>query len=135
MELKVRALEESDWNTLQEWWDRWKWPKMNRDLLPLNGLGGLIVCKGDIPIVAGYLYLTNSKVAWMEWIISNKDYREDDRKEAMEILILELENIALSVDKNIILSVGRNAGLIDVHKKLGYTVDDKASYEISKKLI
>ena len=135
MELKARALEESDWNTLQEWWDRWKWPKMNRDLLPLNGLGGLIVCKGDIPIVAGYLYLTNSKVAWMEWIISNKDYREDDRKEAMEILILELENIALSVDKNIILSVGRNAGLIDVHKKLGYTVDDKASYEISKKLI
>tara|TARA_R110000868_G_scaffold912_7_gene6994 strand:+ start:2156 stop:2563 length:408 start_codon:yes stop_codon:yes gene_type:complete len=135
MELKARALEESDWATLQEWWDRWKWPKMNRDLLPLNGLGGLIVCKGDTPIVAGYLYLTNSKVAWMEWIISNKDYREDDRKEAMEMLILGLEDIALSVDKSIILSVGRNVGLINVHKKLGYTVDDKASYEISKKLI
>ena len=71
----------------------------------------------------------------MEWIISNQDYREPDRKEALERLILGLEEVALSVDKNIILSVGRNTGLIDMHKKLGYTVDEKPSYEISKKLI
>ena len=134
MELKARALQESDWETLQEWWTKWEWPQMNRDLLPLNGLGGLIVCKGDIPIVAGFLYLTNSKVAQMEWIISNKYYRGADRKDALEMLILGLEEVALSVDKNIILSIGRNTGLINMHKKLGYTVDDKASYEISKKL-
>lgn len=135
MELTVRALQESDWDTLQEWWAKWKWPQMNKDLLPLNGTGGLIVFKGDIPVIAGFLYITNSKVAWMEWIISNKEYREDDRKEALEILILGLEEVALSVDRNIILSVGRNAGLISTHKKLGYTVDEKPSYEISKKLI
>ena len=51
------------------------------------------------------------------------------------MLILGLEEIALSVDKNIILSIGRNTGLINMHKKLGYTVDENASYEISKKLI
>jgi len=135
MELTVRALQESDWETLQEWWTKWNWPEMNRDLLPLNGLGGLIVCKEDIPIVAGFLYLTNSKVAQMEWIISNQDYRETDRKDALEMLILGLEEVALSVGKNIILSIGRNTGLINMHKKLGYTVDDKHSYEISKKLI
>jgi len=135
MELTVRALQESDWDTLQEWWAKWKWPAITKEMLPLDGCGGLIVHKGDIPIVAGFLYLTNSNVAWMEWIISNQDYREDDRKEALEALILGLENIALSVDKTIILSVGRNSGLINTHKKLGYTVDDSASYEISKKLI
>jgi len=135
MELTVRALQESDWDTLQEWWTKWEWPQMNKDLLPLNGTGGLIVCKGDIPIIAGFLYLTNSKVAWVEWIISNQEYRETDRKEALERLILGLEEVALSVDRNIILSVGRNRGLIDMHKKLGYTVDEKPSYEISKKLI
>ena len=135
MELTVRALQESDWDTLQEWWTKWKWPQMNKDLLPLNGTGGLMVLKGDIPVIAGFLYITNSKVAWMEWIISNKEYRENDRKEALEILILGLEEVALSVDRNIILSVGRNAGLISTHKKLGYMVDEKPSYEISKKLI
>jgi hypothetical protein len=135
MELTVRALQESDWDTLQSWWAQWNWPQMNKDLLPLNGTGGLIVCKEDTPIVAGFLYLTNSKVAWMEWIVSNKEYREDNRKDALELLILGLEEVALSVDKNIILSIGRNTGLIDMHKKLGYTVDDSPSYEISKKII
>lgn len=135
MELQIRSLQESDWETLQEWWTKWNWPEMNRDLLPLNGLGGLIVCKGDMPIVAGFLYLTNSKVAQMEWIISNQDYRDPDRKGALEMLILGLEEVALSVGKNIILSIGRNTGLINMHKKLGYMVDKGPSYEISKKLI
>ena len=135
MELTVRALQESDWETLQEWWAKWNWPAITKEMLPLNGCGGLIVCKGNIPVVSGFLYLTNSNVAWMEWIISNQDYREEDRKEALEMLISGLEDIALSVGKTIILSVGRNKNLISTHKKLGYTVDGEASYEISKKLI
>jgi hypothetical protein len=135
MELKSRALCESDWETLQSWWKAWEWPEMNKDLLPLNGLGGLIISKEDIPVVAGFLYLTNSGVAWIEWVISNPEYREDDRKDALELLIKELENVALSVGKTIILSIGRNKGLINAHRNLGYTIDDNPSYEISKKII
>ena len=135
MELTVRALQESDWETLQEWWAKWNWPVVTKEMLPLNGLGGLIVCKRDIPVVAGFLYLTNSDIAWMEWIVSNKDYKGNDRKKALELLILGLENIALSVGKNIIFSIGKNKSLINIHKDLGYTVDENPSYEISKKLI
>jgi hypothetical protein len=135
MELQVRALQESDWETLQEWWAKWKWPKVTKDMLPLNGCGGLIVYKGDTPIVAGFLYLTNSNIAWMEWIISNKDYKENDRKKALEILILGLEDIALSVGKNIIFSVSKSKSLINIHKELKYTVDESPSYEIIKKIM
>ena len=135
MELTVRALQESDWETLQEWWVKWNWPTVTKEMLPLNGCGGLIVYKGDIPIVAGFLYLTNSNIAWMEWIISNKDYKEKDRKEALKTLILGLEDIALSVSKDIIFSVSKSKSLINIHKELGYTIDESPSYEISKKLI
>ena len=135
MELSVRALQESDWETLQEWWTKWNWPTVTNEMLPLNGCGGLMVYKEDIPIVAGFLYLTNSNIAWMEWVISNKDYKGNDRKKALETLILELENIALSVGKNIIFSVSKSKSLINIHKELGYTVDESPSYEISKKLI
>ena len=135
MELNVRALQESDWDTLQEWWTKWGWPEMNKDLLPLNGLGGLMICKEEAPIVSGFLYLTNSGVAWMEWIISDPEYKESDRKEALELLIKELENVAISMGKTIILSVGRNKSLINAHRNLGYVIDDNPSYEISKKLI
>ena len=135
MELKSRSLLESDWETLQEWWAKWKWPVVTKEMLPLNGLGGLMIYKEDTPIVAGFLYLTNSSIAWMEWIVSNKEYKEADRKEALKLLIAELEKVALSVGKNIIFSVGKNKSLINIHKDLGYTVDENASYEISKKLI
>lgn len=134
MELKVRALQESDWDTLQEWWTKWNWPEMNRDLLPLNGLGGLIVCKGDIPIAAGFLYLTNSKVTILDWIISNPKYKELDRKEALVLLVDSFEEIAKVNGYNIIFSFTRNKNLIDIHKDLGYTVDQNPSYEIIKKI-
>ena len=134
MELKVRALQESDWDTLQEWWTKWNWPEMNKDLLPLNGTGGLIVCKGDIPIAAGFLYLTNSKVTILDWIISNPKYKELDRKEALVLLVDSFEEIAKVNGYNIIFSFTRNKNLIDIHKDLGYTVDQNPSYEIIKKI-
>ena len=57
------------------------------------------------------------------------------RLHPLELLINTLENIAINQGYEIILSVGRNKGLIETHKKLGYAVDDNPSYEISKKII
>lgn len=134
MELNIRSIQESDWEMLQLWWKAWGWPEMSKDLLPLNGLGGLIVEKQNKPIAAGFLYLTNSKVAWTEWIVSDPDYREDDRVESLTMLVRGLEEVAVSTGYKIVLSVGRNKGLLNIHKELGYTVDEKPSYEISKKI-
>ena len=102
MELKARALQESDWGTLQEWWKWWRWPEMSKDLLPMNGTGGLMICKGDIPIIAGFLYLTNSKGALLDWIISNPQYKEKDRKTALMLLIDSCEEVAKLNGYNII---------------------------------
>jgi hypothetical protein len=135
MGLTTRALQESDWETLQEWWKKWDWPIMSKDLLPLNGCGGLMIYKGDQLIAAGFLYLSNSKVAWLDWIISNPEYKESDRKQALALLIDELEKVALAQDYSIIISIARNKSLINIHKELGYTIDENPSYEISKKII
>jgi hypothetical protein len=134
MELQLRQLKESDWEILSDWWKAWGWPDMNKDLMPMDGLGGLLVEKDGKPISAGFLYLTNSKVAWTEWIVSDPDYREDDRKESLSILVKGLEDVAITNGYKIILSIGRNKGLLNIHKELGYTVDDDPSYEISKKI-
>lgn len=134
MELKLRSLQESDWEVLLSWWKAWGWPDIEKDLMPLDGLGGLIVEKQGKPIAAGFLYLTNSKVAWTEWIISDPEYREEDRKKCLGMVVEGLENVAISAGYKIILSIGRNKGLLSIHKELGYTVDDDPSYEISKKI-
>lgn len=93
-----------------------------------------MVYKGDTPVAAGFLYLSNSKVAWLDWIVSNPEYKEKDRKQAIELLINSLEEVAKQQDYNIIISITRSKHLIEAHKKLGYMVDSNPSYEISKKI-
>ena len=93
MELNIRMLKDSDWNTLVEWWDAWPdWQAPAKDFLPDNGKGGFIVEKQDQPIVAGFLYTTNSRAALLEWIVSNPKYRENDRQKAIELLIKRVKN-------------------------------------------
>ena len=48
---------------------------------------GLLLKNKSQPIVAGFLYTTNSKAALLEWIVSNPKYRENDRQKAIELLI------------------------------------------------
>jgi hypothetical protein len=134
MKLQIRTLKESDWETMQSWWKAWGWPEVTKELMPLEGLGGLMIEKEGVAIASGFLYLTNSKVAWTEWIVSDPEYRQEDRAEALAMLVSGLEEIAISAGYKIILSVGRNKGLLNIHKELGYTVDDSPSYEISKKI-
>jgi hypothetical protein len=107
---------------------------MSKEILPMNGTGGIMVYKDDVPVVAGFLYLTNSKVAWLDWIISNPSYKETDRKEAIMLLINTLEEIGKNQGYNVIISITRSKSLINIHKELNYTVDENPSYEISKKI-
>ncbi len=81
MELKARQLKDSDWETLTAWWDSWpEWVNPVKDFLPDNGNGGIMVEKNNKPVLAGFIYTTNSKGAWVEWIISDPNYRENDRQ-------------------------------------------------------
>ena len=135
MKLNIRKLKESDWDTLVKWWDSWpEWVAPPKTFLPENGTGGLIVEKDKQPIVAGFLYFTNSQAVLLEWIVSNPEYRDTDRQEAIELLINMAEEICKKQNQVHMFSIGRNKHLIETHKKLGWKVDKKPSYEIVKNI-
>mgnify|MGYP002623463790 CR=1 FL=1 len=135
MELNIRRLKEDDWETLCSWWEKWpEWVNPPKDYLPDNGTGGLMVYKQATPIVAGFIYYTNSKGALLEWIVSNPDYREDDRKQAIELLVKAAEEVCKANGVKYIFTIGRSKPLIKLHKKLEWTVDEKPSYEITKRI-
>ena len=134
MDLNVRTLELDDFAILQEWWKAWRWPPITKEMLPLNGLGGLMVYNEDMPIAAGFLYLTNSKIAWIEYIISNPKYKKKDRRDSLKLLLNSLEQVAKQQGFTIVFSIGRNKGLMDLHEELGYTIDKTPSHEIIKKI-
>ena len=133
--MNIRKLQESDYKILEKWWKVWDWPPIEKDFLPENGTGGLMVqAKDGTPIVAGFLYMTNSKAVLLEWIISNPEYREPDRDAAITSLIMGAEAVVLNADKEYMFTIGRNQKLINKHKELGWQVDKKPSYEIVKNL-
>jgi|TARA_R110000787_G_scaffold278447_1_gene388181 hypothetical protein len=133
--MKLRKLTDQDWDTLCKWWEAWpKWVNPPKSFLPDNGKGGFIVEKNNKPICAGFIYLTNSDAVLLEWIVSDPEYRENDRKEALELLITGAEAACKAIGKKHMFSIGRNKHLIETHKELGWAVDTSSSYELTKNI-
>ena len=122
MGILVRALNANDYDEiLVGWWNDWGFDAPSRDFLPQDGAGGLIVFDGDDPVCAGFMYATNSKVAWIEWIISSKTYRKKPtRREAIDLLIHTLTHICKIKGAKYVYSSNDNKNLIDCFIKSGF---------------
>ncbi|TDD77111.1 hypothetical protein [Flavobacterium caseinilyticum] len=120
MEFSVRFLNETDYDVLCQWWKAFRWTAPPRDFLPENGTGGMMVHKDGVNIVAGFIYFTNSAIAWSEFIISNFDYKDKDRKEAIKILIYELNELAKRKGSKYIYTVVKNQNLKKIYQEMGY---------------
>lgn len=136
MELTIRQLNENDYQeTLVNWWKDWGWTAPEKDFLPDNGMGGYIVYDGETPICAGFIYVTNSRVAWVDWIISNKNYREKEkRREAIKTLIESLTNISKMSGSKYAYALIKNKSLIQTYEDLGYKRGDSYTSEMIKLL-
>ena len=128
--MNIRRLTEDDWTTLVEWWSAWpKWKSPSLDFLPDTGV---VVEKDNLPVVIGFIYLTNAKVALLEWIISDPEYRKNDRDALIELLIKGAENMVKHLEYKYLFSVCQHEKLIDKHKKLGWVIDKSPSHEMTK---
>lgn len=134
MKFNTTPLQHEDYdNILKGWWKDWGWEAPSRDFLPQDGQGGIMVWDGDTPVCAGFLYNTNSKVAWVDWIISNKEYKKS-RKEALSILIQTLTSVAKNLDNKFAYALIKHNGLIGVYEQQGYTTGDSYNKEMIKAL-
>lgn len=65
-------LEDSDYETLVEWWSYYKFPVPPKEFLPDAGTCGIILeNEKGYPYCAGFIYFTNSGLCWMEYVVSN----------------------------------------------------------------
>jgi len=136
MALYIRELNETDYDDiLVGWWEQWEWTAPQRDFLPDNGKGGIIVYDDKTPVCAGFMYLTNSKVSWVDWIISNKDYtKKPDRQDAIKLLVSALTEICKKSGSKYIYALIKNNSLISTYEELGYIKGDSYTSEMIKVL-
>tara|TARA_R100000935_G_scaffold50804_1_gene76904 strand:- start:7444 stop:7848 length:405 start_codon:yes stop_codon:yes gene_type:complete len=131
--MKSRKITEEDYPIIAEWWTKWGWPVIPQDKLPGNGTSGIIITtENDKPIVAGFIYFTNSTGAFLEWVVSDPEYLNEDRATAISALITSAELVCKDAGSKYIISIGRNKSLMQKHKELGWHVDNKPSHEMTK---
>jgi hypothetical protein len=120
---------------LSSWWKDWRWTPPPRDFLPQDGTGGLMVSKNGVDVCAGFIYFTNSKTAIIEFIVSNFQYKNKDRKEAIEFLINTLTEVAKETNgcKYIYTSL-KNESLINSFSACGYQKGSTGCIEMIKTL-
>ena len=128
--MDIRMIIESDYdNILCKWWNDWKWTPPAKESLPLTGI---IVSKDGVDICAGFVYFTNSKMVWVEYIISNINYREKDRKEIIEYTINGLCAIAFNQGFKYIYTSLTNESLMKRYSNCGFIKGSSGCQEMIK---
>jgi len=145
MQLQVRKLQESDWDLIPKWWEAYGAEGFPRDMLPgsfrvgdkqeekRQGLGGFMVCKGDDPIAAMWLWMTNSKTAIPAVVVSDKSYQDTDRSDALQLLVNFTTDFAEDMGYKYAFAWAKEGMLLDKYKQAEYHVDETPSYELIMK--
>jgi hypothetical protein len=124
--MQVRSLNYSDYdNFLCGWWEDWGWNAPTRESLPENGSGGFVVEVDETPVCAGFLYETNSNMAWCEYIISNKKYTKENRSEAIIMLINFIALSAKDRGFKFVFTGTNNNPLKNKYTQCGFIETDK----------
>ena len=136
MSLTIKSIKSTDYqDILVKWWEDWGWDAPPKDFLPEEGTGGLMVWDDDMPVCAGFVYVTNSQVAWLDWIISNKSYRKKpQRKNALLMLIESLSNVSKGSGASYAYALLKHNSLIELYKENGFIKGDVYSSEMIKGL-
>lgn len=126
-----KIITDNDYNLLCEWWNAWKFPPPPKDCLPRNGL---IVYNEDIPVYAGFLYFTDSNIAWMEWVVSNKNCPVVKKKGGLQYLVSLMSEMARSAGMKYLYTSTVRPEFVNSLNKCGFITGDTGVSQLIRRL-
>jgi hypothetical protein len=94
-----------------------------------------MVFDDGVPVCAGFMYMTNSKAVWCDWIISNFEYKNrQNRKEAIALLINTIVKLAEELGNKFVYALIKNKPLANTYKILGFEEGSIYNSEMIKKI-
>jgi hypothetical protein len=121
--INVRKIELEDYKYINKWWIDQDFDHLNLEILPMKGLGGLIVEK-EKPIAAAYLYLTNSKMGYIDNLIADPKYKSKDRFNIILKLIAACKQMAKEVGCLEVWAITNSKGIIKRCEELEYNITE-----------
>jgi hypothetical protein len=91
------------------WWEAHKFGVIPPEFLPENGL---LLSDESGPIAAGFVYLSDSKMGWLEFLVTNPEANPIRRARALKHLITALTALADSLGVGMLFTSSDNPGLI-----------------------
>lgn len=115
---------------LASWWEGHGWPVIPMSTLPTRGL----LVGETQPAVAGFLYITDSDVGIMEWIVSDPKSSIFERSKALDVLIEELCSLAKESGCRLLLTFLKHKGLMKRVEKIGFIQTDAEMTHFGREL-
>ena len=117
--MKVRKFDHmADYETLCMWWKQHEWLPVPVQCLPMTGF----IVDG---LAAGFLYKTDSNIAWLEWVVANKESDKEERSKAIDLVVDELILRAKELGYTRIFTSTNNPKLEARYHKHGFGSFDK----------
>lgn len=126
----VRLYEPEDYEMVRGWWIDWGKAPLHPACLPK--IGAIVEVDGDA-VCAAWLYQTDSKLAWVEGCISNRNARKR-RKEALSLLADFLCAVATKRGFAGVTCAVNNRHLAKVLRECGFTGEESNITTMGKSL-
>lgn len=117
MEVKPFELQKH-YEEVQKWFSSWDWPMIPIDSIPENG----VIIEG---VCAGFLYLTDSNIAIFDFIVSNREVKDEYRDKCLDLLVDKAIERAKTLGRDTLLTYTNLKALEDRLTRHGYKVAER----------
>ena len=101
---------------IKPWWAQYGWEAPRLEVLPKIGF---VALKDETPIAAGFYYQSCSGMAYMDWIIADRDASLISRGKAVYRIVERIIEDAKVRGFHVLYTVTANSSLIETYKKIG----------------
>ncbi len=130
--MTIRAIQDGDYeNILTKWWSDWGFPAPPpKESIPETSY---IAFDGDTPVCFCSLYFTNSSMAWLTWLLSNKEYRKKPhRRYIMNAMIDSVSHFARQQGCSLVYTVSNNRFAVEAFEIAGFKKASSNATELIK---
>lgn len=125
--MSIEIFKETDYPTLYSWWTDHGWSPVPFNMLPKTGFVVDNIC-------AGFIYITDSQLCHMEWIISDPNSDKEKRDVALNTLIDTLCMVAKEYNCKAVFTTAKQKVLIERLKHHGFTTTDTEMVHLIKRI-
>lgn len=119
--MDVVKVTEDNYPILEDWWKAHNWPVIPMDHLPKYGC---IVYQDATPIIAGFVYKTDSAFCLFEFIVANPAIKGLRRRIAFDLLVATVVEYTKEIGGKSLFTSVSNASLMTKLESNGFIKTD-----------